>query len=116
MAVLKKKTSKSPAGSSNGNVPLWRLKDEERIKAIITKYPQLDKPITMLCQAFEVIDPPDARVVSGYVRSRIAAFSEERRSEHDAFKKQKRLERLEAREAKASIWRAELDVLRADLA
>ena len=118
--AVKKKARKARKGangetSSNGKV-LWRLKDQERIDEINKRYPEVVKPLTALASAFEVVAPPDARVVSGFLRSRIAAFSEERRNEHDAFRKQQKRDRLEVKAAKHKAALEELDALRAELA
>lgn len=116
--MAKKKARKGANGetSGNGNVALWKLKDQERVDEINERYPEIVKPLTGLASAFEVVKPRDARVVSGFLRARIAAFSEERRGEFAAFRKQNKLERLEAKEATHRKALAELDELRSELA
>ena len=115
--AMKKKARKGANGdtSGNGNVVLWRLKDQERVDEINKRYPEFAKPLGALASAMEMVSPPDARVVSGFLRARIAAFSGERRNEHDAFRKEQKLKRLEGKEAKHEAALAELKTLRAEL-
>lgn len=118
MAAKKKahKRANNDESTNNGNTPLWRLKGEERDEGIFQRYPEMVKPIDALANAFEVVAPPDARVVSGFLRSRIASFSETRRGEHDAFRKEQKLKRLEGKEAEHRKALDELDALRVELA
>lgn len=115
--AVKKKARKSANGETSGNGKvLWRLKDQERVDEINKRYPEFAKPLGALASAMELVSPPDARVVSGFLRSRIAAFSGERRSEHDAFRKEQKLERVEAKVAKHKAALQELAAVRAELA
>lgn len=119
MVVIRKKAHKSAnnnKSSNNGDTPLWKLNGKEREEGILQRYPEMFKPVEALANAFEVVSPPDARVVSGFLRSRIASFSEARRGEHDAFRKEQKLKRLEAKESKHRKALEDLDALRAELA
>jgi len=86
-----------------------------RVNAIMEKYPQLDKPITELKEIFEVVSPNEARAVSGYVQSRIAAFCKTRLDERQEFQKQQKLDRLAAKEEQYREKLDELNKLRDEL-
>lgn len=110
-----KKSSKKPASAPTSNEPLFRQKKEERAKTIATKYPAIVKALEAVGEAFEVVTPAEARSVSGFVRSQVATFCEERRAEAEQFRKEQRLKTLEEREARSEKWRSELAELRASM-
>lgn len=110
-----KKAKKNVSSNGNGSSPLYRLKGQDKIKEILTRYPGIDKPISQLASAFEVITPNDARAVSGYIQSRIASFCAERLAERDAFRKQRRRDKLDAEAEAMRSKLAELEALNNEL-
>lgn len=115
--MAKKKVSKKANKKANGEdkeLPLWKLGVDARADYVAKKYSGLWEAMTDVVTEFELVDPPEARSVSGVVKSRITRAMNARKSEHEAYMAEKKLartateiEKLEALlEAKRAILEA----------
>lgn len=115
MATRKKMTKQS---KKNGKWTkrLSARSDFEGTERFIGKnYPQFLKAVQQLGAQFEVVSPADAKLANGYVMTLLGQASKERTSELEAFNKEKRVQKLDARDAKMKEQMSENARLRKEL-
>jgi hypothetical protein len=119
--VSKKKASKKsatadPKPKKEATKKLSARSDFEGTEKFIgEKYVAFLKSVHQLANQFEGISPDDASLVNGYVRTVLGAVSKERTAEREEFNKEKRIKKLDERDAKMKEQMEENARLRKEL-
>ena len=114
--ATKKKIAKQSKKNGKWTKKLSARSDFKGTETFIGKnYPQFLEAVQGLGAQFEVISPEDARLVNGYVMTLLGHASKERTSDLKAFNKEKRVAKLDERDAKMKEQMAENARLRKEL-